>query len=51
MYGWVWRHLPGGRVAKSAQALVLIGAIATLLWYVVFPWLASRLPIDRIGPG
>ena len=49
MYGFIWRRLPGGTAARLVISLLLIGITAALLWYVVFPWLEPRLPIDQIG--
>lgn len=46
MYGWIWRNLPGPLVARIAQALLLAGAVATLLLLGVFPWLSAHLPFD-----
>ena len=44
MYGWIWRHLPGGTASRAAIALVLVLALAALLLFVVFPWVEPRLP-------
>lgn len=44
MYGWLWRHLPGGRVAKALEAAVLFLAVLALLFLVVFPWAATHVP-------
>jgi hypothetical protein len=37
MYGWIWRHLPGGTASKALLSLVLVLAVAALLLFVVFP--------------
>ncbi|MCC5577003.1 MULTISPECIES: hypothetical protein [Microtetraspora] len=47
MYGFIWRRLPGGTAARLVVFLLLIGIAAGLLWYVVFPWLAPRVPVDQ----
>ena len=44
MYGWIWRHLPGGTASRAALALVLVLAVVALLMFVVFPWAEPRLP-------
>lgn len=44
MYGWIWRHLPGGTASRTALALVLVLAVVALLLFVVFPWVEPRLP-------
>lgn len=51
MYGFIWRILPGGRAAKTAQALILLAAVVALLWFVVFPWLEPRLPFNDVTVG
>lgn len=48
MYGWIWRHLPGGRLAKSASTLVLIVAALALLFFVLFPWVETHLPFQDV---
>lgn len=51
MYGWIWAHLPGGRLGRLAQAVTLAMLAAAILWFVVFPWLGPRLPLDRVSFG
>ncbi|GAA1584839.1 hypothetical protein [Actinoplanes couchii] len=48
MYAWIWRKLPGGLWAKLTCAVVLLTAVGTLLWYVVFPWATPLLPFDDV---
>jgi hypothetical protein len=48
MYGWIWRHLPGGVTLKTAQALVLVLVVVALLLFVVFPWVEPRLPLNDV---
>lgn len=48
MYPWIWRTLPGGRLAKLAGSLVLIAAVVALLWFVIFPWIEPLLPFDDV---
>ncbi|MGY1915026.1 hypothetical protein [Blastococcus sp. SYSU DS0973] len=48
MYGWIWRHLSGGRGLKAAQSLVLVLAVCALLLLVVFPWVEPRLPWNDV---
>jgi hypothetical protein len=51
MYGWIWRHLPGGTALRVVQALLLAALVSALLLFVVFPWLEPRLPGNPItGP-
>lgn len=46
MYGWFWQHLPGGTATRAALAATLTLAVAAALWFWVFPWAASHLPLD-----
>ncbi|MGY1856543.1 hypothetical protein [Modestobacter sp. SYSU DS0290] len=53
MYGWIWRHLPGGTASRAACALVLALGVVALLLFVVFPWVEPRLPFTdvTVDPG
>jgi hypothetical protein len=51
MYGWIWRHLPGGNRLRLAQLAVLVIAVALLLWFVLYPWASAHLPVDQSGLG
>lgn len=51
MYGWVWRHLPGGAAGKTVCAAALVLAAVALLWFTVFPWVTPLIPLDRVMPG
>jgi hypothetical protein len=51
MYGWIWRHLPGGTAARAVTALVLGLAVVALLLFVVFPWVEPRLPFNDVTVG
>ena len=44
MYRWLWRHLPGGTLARVGQASVLLVLTLLLLGLVVFPWVEELLP-------
>ncbi|TXH40567.1 MAG: hypothetical protein E6Q90_13695 [Actinobacteria bacterium] len=48
MYGWLWRNLPGGTAAKTAQAVVAVLAVLTLLFLVVFPWASQHVPFLQV---
>ncbi len=48
MYGWIWRHLPGGTGLKALQSLVLVLAVCALLLFVVFPWVEPQLPFNDV---
>jgi hypothetical protein len=51
VYGWLWRRLPGGPVARLVQLVLLVLAIGLVLWFVVYPWASVHLPIDSSGLG
>jgi hypothetical protein len=48
MYGWLWRHLPGGFLLKSLSSLVLLAGALALLFFVVFPYAEPRLPFSHV---
>jgi hypothetical protein len=48
VYGWIWRHLPGGTATRAVLALVLVLAVVALLLFVVFPWAEPRLPFNDV---
>lgn len=48
MYAWIWRHLPFGLPGKIIGSLILVGGLAALLWFVVFPWAQPLLPFDDV---
>lgn len=43
MYSWIWRKLPGGRVAKLIECLILLGLILVVFYFWFFPWLDTVL--------
>ena len=51
MYGWMWRHLPGGPWAKASIAIVLVIGVIAVLFLWVFPWLAPLLPFQQQTVG
>ncbi len=48
MYGWLWRHLPGGVPLRVAQLLVLLVGVAALLLFVIFPAVEPHLPFGNV---
>ena len=48
MYAWMWRKLPGPWPVKALEALVAFAAVVLLLFTVVFPWVAPRLPFNDV---
>jgi hypothetical protein len=51
MFGMIWRLLPGDHWAKAGQAVLLVVVVASLLWFVVFPWLDPLLPTSDVTVG
>lgn len=61
MYAWIWRHLPFGPKGKSVVSLGMIAAVVALFWYVIFPVVEPKLPLNdgqieqtdgnQFGPG
>ena len=51
MYGWIWRTLPGGVVAKLLGCLVLLALVVLLLFFVVFPAVEPLLPFADVTVG
>ncbi len=46
MYTWLWRRLPGSAVTRAALLATIAVAVAAALWFWMFPWAASHLPLD-----
>ncbi|GIF09625.1 hypothetical protein [Actinoplanes siamensis] len=51
MYAWIWRKLPGQLWSKLTISVVLLAAVGSLLWYVIFPWATPLLPFDDVQVG
>jgi hypothetical protein len=41
VYAWIWHRLPGSTAVKVVEALVLLGIVLLLLFYVLFPAVSS----------
>lgn len=48
MYAALWRVLPGGRLAKALQCLVLALLVVAVLFVWVFPALVPYLPWENV---
>ena len=48
MYAALWRRLPGGRLLRSLQLLVLAAAVVAVLFVWVFPTAAPHLPFEDV---
>ncbi len=48
MYGWLWRHLPGGLALRIAQCLALLVGVCALLLFVIFPAVDPHLPFGNV---
>jgi hypothetical protein len=51
VYGWIWRTLPGGTLAKLLGCTVLFALGVVLLFFVVFPAVEPLLPFDDVTVG
>ena len=48
MYPALWRLLPGGRLAKSLQMVLLAAVVVAVLFLWVFPAVAPHLPFEDV---
>lgn len=48
MYAYLWRSLPGPRLAKVALLIILLAALVLLLMEVVFPWVSAQMPYTNV---
>ena len=48
MYAALFRLLPGGRLAKTFQAVVLVAVVVGILFLWVFPAVAPHLPFEDV---
>jgi hypothetical protein len=48
MYGWIWRHLPGGTLVRALLSLVLVLGVVFVLFQYVFPWAEPMLPFNNV---
>ena len=51
MYGWIWRHLPGGAGSKVLLSLLLALVAIGFMFFVVFPWVELLLPVTSVTVG
>ena len=54
MYGWLWRHFPGGLTGRLLCSLVLVLAALAVLFTFVFPRVEGLLPFQDVtvtGPS
>ena len=51
MYGWIWRHLPGGTGSKTLLSLLLALVVIGFLLFVVFPWAEVQVPVTSVTVG
>lgn len=47
MYAALWRVLPGNRLAKAAQSLVLFAAVVYVCFQWLFPAIAPLMPFNN----
>lgn len=46
MYSLLYNKLPGGKIVKLLQVLVLLAGFISLLFFVIFPLVDTYLPED-----
>ncbi len=60
MYSWIWRPLPFGLAGKITTSVLVVGALAALFWFSIFPNIEQYMPFtdgqvtsseDGGGPG
>jgi hypothetical protein len=53
VYGWIWDHLPGPTAARLVLVVLLVAALIVVCFAWVFPWVATKLPVDNFDqqPG
>lgn len=48
MYAFIWKKLPGNKIAKTLEAIALAAALIALLFFVIFPvvndWISQLNP-------
>lgn len=48
MYAWLWRKMPYGTRGKILSLLLALAGVLALLWFVIFPFVDSRLPSNNV---
>ena len=48
MYEWIWHKLPGSAATRATSMLIILVAVAGMLWFLVFPWITGFLPVDQV---
>ena len=48
MYAALWGLSPGGRLAKTLQALLLVAVVVGVLFLWVFPAVTPHLPFEDV---
>ncbi len=43
IFPWIWKMLPGNKIVKTLQLVLILTAGSALLLLVVFPWLDAQL--------
>ena len=47
MYSWIWRKLPGGKMAKTFTAIVLLAALSLFMFTIGFPAIEQFFNVDQ----
>lgn len=47
MYSWIWKKLPGGKIAKAFLAVVLLTGLALFMFTIGFPAIEQFFNVDE----
>jgi hypothetical protein len=48
MYSWIWSKLPGGKLAKTFVAAVMLAGLALFMFMIGFPAIEDFFNVDEI---
>ena len=47
MYSWIWRKLPGGKLAKTFVSAVMLAGLALFMFTIGFPAIEDFFNVDQ----
>jgi hypothetical protein len=47
MYSWIWSKLPGGKLAKTFAAVVILAGLALFMFIIGFPAIEDFFNVDQ----
>ena len=48
MYSWIWSKLPGGKLAKTFLAILMLVGLALFMFTIGFPAIEDFFNVDQI---